>query len=70
MKLTVYFFIFLVFFLGSSAVASAQAAKSGVPFTGIATMFARDPLTQSLCFRDGGPGSVFWTDSCAIAAVT
>lgn len=59
MKSTAYFFIQLVFFLATVALASGQAAISGVPVTGIATLFARDPLTQSLCIRDGGPGSVF-----------
>lgn len=28
--------------------------------TGIVTLYARDPLAQSFCFRDGGLGSVFY----------
>ena len=31
-------------------------AQNGIPPAGIATMFALDPLTQSFCFKDGGPG--------------
>jgi hypothetical protein len=42
-----------VLFVGTAQIAAAQSS------TGIATLFARDPLTQSLCLRDGGPGLVF-----------
>lgn len=45
------------------AVVQVAAAQAPVPqkdaIGSIATLFARDPLTQSLCFKDGGPGGVF-----------
>lgn len=38
----------------------AQAAGPGSDVkTGIVILYARDPLAQSLCFRDGGYGSIF-----------
>ncbi len=39
---------------GASGRLVEQAAKGGV-----ATLYAHDPLTQSVCFRDGGAGHVF-----------
>ena len=43
----------------AQTVTAQNSAGLKEPATGIATLFARDPLTQSLCFKDGGPGSVF-----------
>ena len=60
MKVTTYFFIVIVLFIGSAQIAMAQNSHPNpITVTGIATMYARDPLTQSLCFGDGGPGGVF-----------
>ena len=60
MKVTTYFFIVVVLFIGSAQIAMAQnSPPNPISVTGIATMYARDPLTQSLCFGDGGPGGVF-----------
>ncbi|HUR97775.1 MAG TPA: hypothetical protein VMZ26_06850 [Pyrinomonadaceae bacterium] len=55
----------LVFFVALSVVTNEFAAAQGPgqrnapATTDLATLFARDPLTQSLCFKDGGPGGVF-----------
>ena len=53
--------LFVVLVVGSSQIASSQTLVSTISGakTGLATMFARDPLTQSLCFKDGGPGGIF-----------
>jgi len=67
MKLGLNVVLFVVLLVGTSQIASAQNAGSNGSSatagrsvtTSIATMFVRDPLTQSLCFRDGGPGGVF-----------
>ena len=60
MKLTMNFLFIAVLFVGTAQLASAQAVgQPGDASTGIATMFARDPLTQSVCFKDGGPGGIF-----------
>lgn len=59
MRLIVNLLIIVVLFVGAATLASGQAVQSDQPSTGIATLFARDPLTQSVCFKDGGPGGVF-----------
>lgn len=60
MKSIMNFLLVVVLFVGAAQIASAQSARpSSDVSTGIATLFARDPLTQSLCFRDGGGGHVF-----------
>ena len=62
MKFVLNTFLFLVLTIGSAQISSAQVPRSAPDTrgtTGIATMFARDPLTQSLCLRDGGPGGSF-----------
>ena len=60
MKLIINPLFIVVLFVGAAHVTSAQAAlRGGDVTTGIATMFARDPLTQSVCFKDGGPGGTF-----------
>ena len=50
--------LFLVLAVGCAQISYGQAPDTRGT-TGVATMFARDPLTQSLCFKDGGPGHVF-----------
>jgi hypothetical protein len=35
------------------------AGRADQVTTGVATLYSRDPLAQSLCFRDGGYGGVF-----------
>lgn len=53
--------LYIVLFVGANqvaAVAQTTGPVSDVP-TGLATLFARDPLTQSLCFKDGLPGKIF-----------
>ena len=55
-------FLFLTLAIGCVQMSAAQGWKSAPDTrgtTGVATMFARDPLTQSLCLRDGGPGKTF-----------
>ena len=61
MKLGLNVVLFVVLFVGTSQIASSQTfvSNSSAAKTSIATMFARDPLAQSLCFRDGGPGGAF-----------
>jgi len=61
MKLGLNVVLFVVLFVGTSQIALSQTfvSNSGSPKTSIATMFARDPLTQSVCFKDGGPGAAF-----------
>lgn len=54
MRLITYSFI-VILLVGAVQIAAGQDTQS----TGIATMFARDPLTQSVCFKDGGPGGAF-----------
>ena len=57
MKLNVYFFL-VVFFVSATEITQGQAPKAvNQPATGIATMFARDPITQTFCFEDGDFGS-------------
>ena len=59
MKLTRNFFIIVVLFVGAAGAAWSQTTVSSMqPASGIATLFALDPLTQSFCFRDGGAGAV------------
>ena len=53
------FLIIVTLFAGAVQLTSGQQPVTQDPVTGIATLFARDPLTQSICFRDGGPGAVF-----------
>ena len=57
MRLTMNVLIIVVLFVGAAQITSGQVA--GQAETGIATLFARDPLSQSLCLRDGGPGGTF-----------
>lgn len=57
MRSTLNFLFILVVFVGAEQIALAQTLPSE-PATGVATLFARDPLTQSFCFKDGGPGSL------------
>src|SRR5688572_5132997 len=54
-----YLFTF-VFFVCFSQTGYGQtvATYDGIQ-TGLTTLYSRDPLTQSLCLRDGGPGLVF-----------
>ena len=61
MKLILNLVLFVVLAVGTSQVASAQSPGSTTETktTDISTLFARDPLTQSLCFKDGGPGGAF-----------
>ena len=60
MKLTLNLLIVVILLVGSSRLAQAQLApNANEPKTDIATLFVRDPLTQSVCFRDGGPSGVF-----------
>src|SRR5262245_10409129 len=60
MKPTLNLLMVGVLMIGAAAIGSAQRSPAmGDASTGIATLFARDPLTQSLCFQDGGPGNVF-----------
>ena len=60
MRPTLNFVFIVVLFVGASQMTYTQVPpQSSERETGIATLFARDPLTQSLCFRDGGPGSIF-----------
>ena len=61
MKLIINSLFIGVLFVGVASLASAQASVKTESTTGIVTMFALDPLTQSVCFRDGGPGAVFQT---------
>lgn len=61
MKLALNLVLFVVLAIGTSQIATAQGSspRSGTTITDISTMFARDPLTQSLCLKDGGPGGAF-----------
>jgi len=60
MKVTTHFFFIVVLFIGFAQIAMSQIIPPNpITVTGIATMYARDPLTQSLCFGDGGPGGLF-----------
>ncbi len=52
------FAIFAVAALPLIVLAQAPPA-SGKAMTGVTTLYARDPLGQSLCFGDGAYGSVF-----------
>ncbi len=47
-----------VFLMASTLYSQTNEPKSDVK-TGIATLYARDPLAQSLCLADGAYGSVF-----------
>ncbi len=47
-----------LFFCTTFSIAQAAPTANEVQ-TGISTLYARDPLAQSLCFRDGGYGSLF-----------
>ena len=50
----------VLFAIAAVQVAAAQGpAQPKDAISSIATLFARDPLMQSLCFKDGGPGGVF-----------
>jgi hypothetical protein len=69
MKITLNLVLFFVLSIGIGQISYAQSVGSDAPTpqpvvqfesrTGVSTLFALDPITQSLCFRDGGPGSVF-----------
>lgn len=60
MKSTLNRLLPVVLAIGAVPVAAAQApAQQKNAISSIATLFARDPLTQSLCVKDGGPGAVF-----------
>jgi hypothetical protein len=60
MKSTLNRLLPVVLAIGAVQVAAAQApAQQRDVISSIATLFARDPLMQSLCFKDGGPGGVF-----------
>ncbi|HVF29342.1 MAG TPA: hypothetical protein VNA22_00155 [Pyrinomonadaceae bacterium] len=60
MKLTMNCLMIVILVVCTAELALAQipASASGKE-TGIATLFARDPLTQSVCLKDGGAGGVF-----------
>lgn len=54
------FVLFCVLVIGASQISAAQALTGdGGLTTSITTLFASDPLTQSMCFKDGGPGGAF-----------
>jgi len=57
MKMTTSFLLIVVLFVGFAQFAYAQRQIEVI--TGLTTMYAADPLTQSICFRDGGHGHVF-----------
>ena len=57
MKAVLYFALALVLSVGTANYGSAQVSDA-VP-SEISTLYAFDPLTQSICLRDGGPGSIF-----------
>lgn len=59
MNLFMTYLVSIVLFVGMSGNSYSQQLPSGDLNTGIATLFARDPLTQSLCLRDGGSGGIF-----------
>src|SRR5690348_8334282 len=62
MNLRLNLLLFVVLVIGTSQVTWSQtyvSSNAGLVNTSITTMFARDPLTQSVCFKDGGPGGVF-----------
>lgn len=69
MKTILNLVLFVVLSIGISQISVAQgpgmngaASPASIQLearTDISTLFALDPLTQSLCFRDGGPGGVF-----------
>ncbi|MCC7306319.1 MAG: hypothetical protein IT173_02040 [Acidobacteria bacterium] len=48
-----------LFFCPTFSMAQAGPTAKEVK-TGISTLYARDPLAQFLCFRDGGYGGVFY----------
>lgn len=53
-------FLFATFlFISLAQIGLSQISVSPRVQTGLATLYALDPLTQSLCLRDGGPGLVF-----------
>ncbi len=60
MKSVLSIFVFLVIAIGCAQISYGQgAAPDTSGTTGIATLFARDPLTQAVCFKDGGPSGSF-----------
>ena len=60
MKLILSLVFSIVLLVGTAKIIPAQGpAPDTRGTTSIATLFARDPLTQSLCFSDGGGGNVF-----------
>jgi hypothetical protein len=69
MKIVLNVVLFVILSIGISGVVSGQGAgrdgASGQSFavfemkSNISTLYALDPLAQSLCFRDSGPGGVF-----------
>ena len=60
MKSTLNRLLPVVLAIGAVPAAAAQGpARQNDAISSIATLFARDPLMQSLCFKDGGPGAVF-----------
>ncbi len=64
MKYAITFLLSIVFFMGMQHAVSAQGVDGadvmGIQTrTGISTLYAQDPLSQSLCLRDGGPGHIF-----------
>ena len=61
MKSALNTFLILILAIGCAQISSAQnSAPDTRGTTGIATLFALDPLTQSLCLQDGGPGGSFY----------
>lgn len=59
----------LCVFTGSSVLGQKTESTNKLT-TEIATLYARDPLAQSLCLRDGGYGSVFRRMRCVTGAAT
>ena len=53
-------FLATVFSLSCSTLLAQAPARTNEIKTGIITLYARDPLAQSFCFRDGDFGSVFY----------
>lgn len=59
MRSIINFLITVVLLVGAAGVTWSQTAAQSIQSTsGITTLYAFDPLTQSFCFRDGGPGGV------------
>jgi hypothetical protein len=61
MKYGISFLLFIFLFVGLHHAVSAQGADGAyyppdLARMGLSILYAQDPLTQTLCLRDGGPG--------------